>query len=382
MLYRNAQNVRVNSSLVLFLTPKPDGSSRFILNLKKLNKYIATEHFKLEDIRTARDLMEPNCFMASLDLKDAYYLIPIAECSKKYLRFRFNNSIYEFNCLPFRLNTAPYVFTKVMCPVIILLRSYGYTSVIYLDDILFIENTEQKCKESVQQTIYLLEKLGFIINKNKSQLKATQKIKFLGFILNSTEMKIQLPDDKKKNMLRLSHKFTVNNQYKIREFASLIGSLRSCCLAAKYGWVYMKDLEREKFLSLKKYADDFEAFMTLSPDVLEDLTWWKTNISHIYNPINSPRFVTEIFSDASLTGWGAVCGENSTHGHWKPREQNYHINYLKIKAAFFALKCFAQDLKNCDVLLHIDNTTALAYINRMGGIQFKKLSKISKEIWK
>lgn len=61
----------------IFLTPKPDGTSRFILNLKKLNEFIATEHFKLEDIRTARDLLRQNSFMVTIDLKDAYYVVPI-----------------------------------------------------------------------------------------------------------------------------------------------------------------------------------------------------------------------------------------------------------------------------------------------------------------
>lgn len=41
----------------IFLIPKPDRSSRFILNLKKFNEFIKTEHFKLENTRTARGLI-------------------------------------------------------------------------------------------------------------------------------------------------------------------------------------------------------------------------------------------------------------------------------------------------------------------------------------
>ncbi len=90
----------------IFLAPKPDGSNCFILNLKKLNSFISTEHFKLEDIRTACDLLQPNWFMATIDLRDAYYLVSIADASKKFLRFLFDGQLYEFNCLPFGLNTA------------------------------------------------------------------------------------------------------------------------------------------------------------------------------------------------------------------------------------------------------------------------------------
>ncbi|XP_039305200.1 uncharacterized protein LOC120357772 [Solenopsis invicta] len=300
----------------IFLVPKPDGSSHFILNLKKLNEFIKTEHFKLEDIRTARDLIQPNCFMATIDLKDAYYLVPIAETNKKFLRFIFDKQIYEFNCLPFGLSTAPFVFTKLMKPPITRLREHGFTSVIYLDDILLLGESKEKCTKNVQETRLLLEKLGFIINDDKS------------------------------------------SRYKIREFASLVGTLSSCCLATKYGWPHIKDLEREKFLALRNNADNFEAQMKLTP-----------------------RFVTEIFSDASRSGWGASCNNAKTHGFWNSEEQQHHINYLELQAAFFGLKCFAKDFKNCNILLRIDNTTAISYINRMGGIQFEHLSKVAKEIW-
>lgn len=71
----------------IFLIPKSDGSMRFILNLKKLNKFIFTEHFKMEDIRTATKLLSKNNFMINIDLKEAYFLIPIHNTHTQYLRF-------------------------------------------------------------------------------------------------------------------------------------------------------------------------------------------------------------------------------------------------------------------------------------------------------
>ena len=50
-----------------FVVPKSDGSNRFILNLKKLNSFIDIQHFKLENIRTAMNLISKNCFLAVLD---------------------------------------------------------------------------------------------------------------------------------------------------------------------------------------------------------------------------------------------------------------------------------------------------------------------------
>ena len=69
-------------------------------------------------------------------LKDAYFTVPIYEPHKKYLRFQFQNITYGLQCLPFGLSTAPRAFTKLLKPVIAILRSSGIRIVIYLDDIL------------------------------------------------------------------------------------------------------------------------------------------------------------------------------------------------------------------------------------------------------
>lgn len=88
-----------------FLVLKPDGSSRFILNLKNLNRFLQPPHFKLEDYRTVIKLVYHNCFFTSIDLKDSYYLVPIKANNRKYLKFVFEDIYYCFNCLLFGLCT-------------------------------------------------------------------------------------------------------------------------------------------------------------------------------------------------------------------------------------------------------------------------------------
>ena len=62
----------------IFTVSKPEGELRMILNLKDLNKYITYRHFKMENIATVLQNITQNCFMPSLDLKCAYYLVPIS----------------------------------------------------------------------------------------------------------------------------------------------------------------------------------------------------------------------------------------------------------------------------------------------------------------
>ena len=71
----------------IFIRPKKDGGHRLILNLKGLNQFVTYHHFKMETLQSIIRLVEKNCYMASLDLKDAYYTVGVSPSHRKYLRF-------------------------------------------------------------------------------------------------------------------------------------------------------------------------------------------------------------------------------------------------------------------------------------------------------
>ena len=110
----------------IFLRPKKDGSFRMILNLKDLNTFVRFHHFKMDSIHTCSQLMRPCCYMASIDLRDAYYSVPIAKEHQKYLKFIWQGNLYQFTCLAQGLSSAPRLFTKLMKPVFSFLRELGH----------------------------------------------------------------------------------------------------------------------------------------------------------------------------------------------------------------------------------------------------------------
>ena len=57
-----------------------------------------------------------------------------------------------------------------------------------------------------------------------------------------------------------------------------------------------------------------------------------------------------------------------------------NINYLEILTCFLALKAFCSQIKNCHVKTVIDNTTAVSYINSMGGRSLS-CNQITRELW-
>ncbi|XP_063981069.1 uncharacterized protein LOC135164542 [Diachasmimorpha longicaudata] len=122
--------------------------------------------------------------------------------------------------------------------------------------------------------------------------------------------------------------------------------------------------------------------MKIPPKLSGDLEWLAKNLDYAKNKINDFNPIIEIFTHASLTGWGVFCNEKRAHGHWSKEEKQIHINYLELQAVSFGLKCFAINLRDCDVLLRADNTSAIAYLNKRGGVRSPKLAKIAKDIWR
>jgi hypothetical protein len=170
--------------------------NRPVFKLKTLNKYVHTEKFKLESLDLLKTMLKPNDFLMKLDLKDAYYLVPVAVKHRKNLRFHFQDVTYEFQCLPFGLSSAPRAFTKLVKPVIAILRISGIRVVIYLDDLLLFHQDPIELQTVFKIVITLLTDLGFIIKLEKCSPSPTQAIIFLGAQLNSTDMTIAVPLEK------------------------------------------------------------------------------------------------------------------------------------------------------------------------------------------
>ena len=120
---------------------KKDGSYRMILNLKTFNEFLKFKHCKLESIEDALDLITEGYYFGSVDLKDAYYSIPIHEKYRRYLKFFWKEEYYQYIVLFNGFSPAVRVFTKVLTPPFKCLRSKGHLSIKYNDDSLLLGQT-------------------------------------------------------------------------------------------------------------------------------------------------------------------------------------------------------------------------------------------------
>ena len=198
-----------------------------------------------------------------------------------------------------------------------------------------------QCWENNQKIIKLFQTLGFTVySEPKSIFTPTERIEFLGFVINSVTMTITLSNSKKQKLSTLCANL-LSGATTIRTISQVLGKITSSFPATKFGRLHYRNFEVFKTRALKYHKNNFSAKVWLSQEAKANLRWWKNIIDKIYNRIIVPNPSVEIKTVASLNGWGAVMGSSSTGGLFSDEETEDHINVLELKAILFSLKSLA-----------------------------------------
>ena len=83
----------------------------------------------MESSQYVLKVMKQGCLMASVDLKDAYYSVPLANEQRKFTKFIWNGELFQYICLVLGLTCSARKFTKLMKPVFLYVFKYGFINV-------------------------------------------------------------------------------------------------------------------------------------------------------------------------------------------------------------------------------------------------------------
>ncbi|KAM9955051.1 hypothetical protein ACTFIW_008715 [Dictyostelium discoideum] len=187
----------------VFTVPKPGTTlHRPVLDLKRLNTYINNQSFKMEGIKNLPSMVKQGYYMVKLDIKKAYLHVLVDPQYRDLFRFVWKGSHYRWKTMPFGLSTAPRIFTMLLRPVLRMLRDINVSVIAYLDDLLIVGSTKEECLSNLKKPMDLLVKLGFKLNLEKSVLEPTQSITFLVLQIDSVSMKLLVPKEKKKSVIK------------------------------------------------------------------------------------------------------------------------------------------------------------------------------------
>ena len=196
-------------------------------------------------------------------------------------------------------------------------------------------------------------------------------------------MTLTLTSNKKENIRDIATVLLLKKSCSIRTLASFLGNIVSSFEAVPNGKLYYRNIEQQKIEALKTSKGNFDInIKQLSSASLSEIKWWHNHIMHAKLPIKPTSDIDYvIYTDASESRWGAHEDINSIGGWWSDDEIHYHINVLELLAIELALKAFLKDSNKKHVRIFFDNTTAVTYINKQGGIKLLSCNEIARKIW-
>ena len=208
--------------------------------------------------------------------------------------------------------------------------------------------------------IFLLQNLGFVINFKKSVLDPCHALEFLELEINSLNMRVELPKEKVKKIKKKGQDLSLDQDLSLRDLARLTRRISSTAMAVLPASQQYRDLQQQQITGLFMRGS-YEDTIVLHKEAKMELDWWVQNLdlnNRQYILSTAPQIVIQ--SDASKSGWRAVCQGQSAGGPWSQEERRGHMVV--------------------SIHLQTDNKVALAYIKKMRGTVNQKMNQVSKEL--
>ena len=288
----------------LFSVPKKGTTKRrVILDLSRLNLQIPCPSFKMVSVKEVRRCIPPNAWLTSIDLKDAYWHVPIAPQFRKFLAFALPEGTFAFQAMPFGLNIAPRTFTKLTAVLVAQLREMGIQCFAYLDDWLVVAESLAEATLHTEQVVRVLTNAGFIINREKSSLVPSQSIEWLGWTWDTRSLRLVFPAAKVKALVSRLDAFVSSATFTRRSLESVVGYLNWVVSVDMVGRISLKQVNCYQTRIGRKYQRDTR--IPMSQELIQLLAYWRRLPTvELSQPQVFPPPSLTVVTDASKEGWG------------------------------------------------------------------------------
>ena len=228
-----------------------------------------------------------------------------------------------------------------MAPVSAFLHRSGIRLRRYLDDWLIQASSRGQVLLALDTVLQLCHSLGIVVNWEKSQLVPTQRMLYLGVLMDSVSFRVSPALKRVEKLLSIGDVFLSCKDQPVSSWLELLGVLSSMIqLVPGGGRLRMRSLQFVLCQSLDHV--DQSVLIRWTPGIHQDLEWWldraRLELGISLTQV-SPQL--DLWSDASDVGWGAHLGEEVTSGLWSREELALSINARERLAVERALLFFA-----------------------------------------
>jgi hypothetical protein len=233
----------------MFLVQKSTpGEFRDIHDLRELNEGLAPPHFRLDSLDDVAMLLGRGWLMATLDLESAYHHVELSPAFRRFVAFDWRRGHWPAaaaaeaavdrtggtplaavcTVLPFGMSTSPWVYTRVVKPLLEHWRRKGIMCVLFYDDLLVMAPARSRMDWARAEVVKDLTCAGVSINWKKSQWEPCQVCIYLGFEIDSLAGQFRLPEAKRHRLVGQLRRFAAvaaRGPVRAREIASLAGRI-------------------------------------------------------------------------------------------------------------------------------------------------------------
>lgn len=335
-----------------FVITKNSGSLRPIMDYSHLTKKLSSPHFVLPSLFQVikNNIFKNNLFFVKIDLKNAFFNIPLKQSSRYVTTFKYNYQYYQMNKLPMGLSIAPFVMQRFSNAIVDTIRPLVDFAWAHIDDILIASQSPTILKQVAETLVRKLSSINWQVNFQKSTLIPSRGIEYLGGIWSSSG---------------------------VRRNKSITQQILDMWNYVMFRKLEDKPLQRMRGLLIYYlgYAGLFHAVINR---ILISRDKWRYNdiIMHLlkqdhisFNTKHKPEIIA--YSDASLYQIAAIVGSKTVI---QPSIQR-SIMINELKAAILALKTFKfyYNIKQFSINLSIDNLNVFYFIKK-GSCKWTNLS--------
>ena len=228
----------------------------------------------------------------------------------KEIRFCHRSPVFQFTSLPFRLSTAPQVFTMIVKEVKLMALSRGLRLHQYLDDWLIRSQSKDEAQVNTQAVVDLTQSLGWIINQEKSELKPARVFSFVGYEYHLDSALVKPTQERWLKLQDLILRLKSRHVLTARCLMSLIGLLASTEKMVPEGHLHMKPFQ----FHLKehwRYPQLIDSLLPWTEAIPAHLDWWQ-NPSNVMRGADLHPASSSSLQTPQNEGWGAHLDQSST----------------------------------------------------------------------
>ena len=366
----------------LYVIPKPNSDKyRMIFNLSypdvgSVNTNIpeclrSVQYCSVQDVGHCllSHYGKGEAWLAKVDLADAYRIVPIRREDWKFLGIFIEDEYYIDRMLPMGASSSCQLFSRISDSLSWMFYRHSPVEAHifnYLDDFLFVANSEQTCEEALCSFEKMCGAIGVPIAPHKT-VRPVKQLVFLGIGIDAERLSMYIPSEKKEKMINKLQQFLAIKAPQVKKWQSLAGSLNHISQVILSSKIYLSSIYESLSGILSRRQDKRRK---ISTEVKEDLeVWFRLLESPPERPFrvldSSWSEYPDIYTDASTSvGFGCMWGNMWFAGTW-PRGKKCNIAVLELYPIYVVLSLITLQCSDMVVNIYTDNQALTSVLNKL-----------------